>query len=240
MRSSLCCSLFAISIFSAVPAAAQVGGPSVVVVNSATYSTDAPLAPGMLATAFGEFPGVTEAVASDPGVRTLGNAQVLVNGTAAPLLYVSSRQINFVVPMELRVRQSAEIAITVNGNVVASSGVQVADRSPLLFVQSADALRPALALMPNGALNGTNNRASAGDRVTLFVTGFGRDTDFDAAGVMIGLDQIRVERVRTDPSLPGVRLIDFIVPQRTGGAGPAPIAVHAGGSASNTVTIQVQ
>jgi uncharacterized protein (TIGR03437 family) len=78
---------------------------SVVMVSSASYDR-AGLAPGSLATAFGENLATGTASAADedpvkPGVQLptiLSGTTVRVNGAAAPLLFVSPKQVNFVIP----------------------------------------------------------------------------------------------------------------------------------------------
>ena len=95
----------------------SVGGPLVgpnAVVNAASYSTDATLSPGSLASLFGlSLASSTAGATSLPLPATLGGVQVLVNGTPAPLLYVSPTQINFQIPYE---------ALGGNATVVVVSG----------------------------------------------------------------------------------------------------------------------
>lgn len=66
--------------------------------NAASYSPG--LSPGGLAAMFGASLSAVERAASAPfpGALSLAGTQVLLNGSAVQLLYVSDRQINFVVP----------------------------------------------------------------------------------------------------------------------------------------------
>ena len=66
-------------------------------VNAADYSTN--LAPGALASAFGvDLAIATEQAKSTPLPTELAGTRVLVNGKAAPLLFVSPAQINYQIP----------------------------------------------------------------------------------------------------------------------------------------------
>jgi uncharacterized protein (TIGR03437 family) len=128
----------------------------------------------------------------------------------------------------------------VNGNRVAETTVRFEQMNPVLFVRGNGGARPALALMPNQQVNDIGNRARAGERVTLAVTGFPGEADLSGAGVMVGLEHVRAERVRRDAAMPGLWLLDFIMPERSGTAAQVPVAVHAAGAASNTVSLWVE
>src|ERR1700730_10491106 len=81
------------------------------VVNAASYSAGS-LAPGSLATLFGS--GLTTATAVAPGYPlpvSLGDANVYVNGVAAPLVFVSPGQINFQVPWETPIGPGSVVLI---------------------------------------------------------------------------------------------------------------------------------
>ena len=80
------------------PPVAFAGG----VVNNGTFGSGESLAQGDIAAVFGDqFTYDDPAAASTlPLGTTLGNVQVLVNGKAAPLYYVSPGQINFEIPID--------------------------------------------------------------------------------------------------------------------------------------------
>ena len=74
--------------------------PNLGVVNAASYAPV--LTPGGLATIFGYgLASASTSATSLPLTNVLGGTQVTVGGMLAPLLYVSSSQINFQVPWEL-------------------------------------------------------------------------------------------------------------------------------------------
>jgi uncharacterized protein (TIGR03437 family) len=217
-------------------ATAQVGG-RLVIVNSATYAEHEPLAPSTLATAFGQFPGVME---SHPAAThfpiTLGNAQVLIGGTPAPLLYSSARQINFLVPPSVRPGAS-EIAVTVGGNPIASATVMVERSRPQIFLRTLDAARSAAVLNANGTLNTDENRAVPGELVTILVTGLGSVSDATSAGAMLALNRIDALSLVADVAVPGLWRLQIRVPEVSG---QAPLAIYANGAASNTASVWIR
>jgi uncharacterized protein (TIGR03437 family) len=80
------------------PPVASAGG----VVNNGTFAGGEPLAQGDIAAVFGnqfDF-DAPQSAPSVPLLTTLDGIQVLVNGTAAPLYYVSPGQINFEIPID--------------------------------------------------------------------------------------------------------------------------------------------
>jgi len=80
------------------------------VVNAASF-TEGPVAPGEIITIFGDNIGPVTPAASTPGddgfiPKALGGVAASFDGALAPLLYVSSSQINAIVPSPLRQRSA--------------------------------------------------------------------------------------------------------------------------------------
>lgn len=110
----------------------QPGSAAPATVNGASFGS--PISPGEWATVFGDFSGVAPALADPlPYKTSLGGAQVQVNGVPAPLLAVSTSQINFQVPSATPIG-SAPIAIGVPGKVVTTGTAQVVSSSPGIFL----------------------------------------------------------------------------------------------------------
>lgn len=87
------------------------------VVNIATFANE-PIAQGDILAVFGDqfaSAGSTYTNSGTPLASQLGTTQVLVNGVAAPLYYVSRQQINFQVPYSTAVAQIATIQVVSNG-----------------------------------------------------------------------------------------------------------------------------
>ena len=113
------------------------------IVNSASYQGT--LAPGSWATLFGTGLASTEATASSvPLPRSLAGISVFVNGIAAPLRYVSARQINFVVPFEIAVSGSTVVPVkVVSQTESASYNLRLVTRAPAVFTQDGTPSGPA-------------------------------------------------------------------------------------------------
>jgi uncharacterized protein (TIGR03437 family) len=136
-------------------------------------------APGMLATIF-SFPGApfgerTAAFSTAPISSVLGDVQVTVGGTPAPLMLVSPSQINFQVPgaTPVNVLQEIQVSQVSTGQVLASWLFQIAVESPGLFTADGSGSGQVAAVNQDGSLNNGANPAKAGSVVTLYATGQG-------------------------------------------------------------------
>jgi uncharacterized protein (TIGR03437 family) len=117
----------------------------------------------------------------------------------APLLYVSSTQINVQVPFEIKTRASTVMQLSFNGSVPGTRLFAVAPENPGMFVASKvagftcgdETAGPSLlafAINDDGTLNSCANPAKAGSLVSLFVNGIGTSGGNLATGALNGLD----------------------------------------------------
>jgi len=138
------------------------------VVNAASFK--APISAGSIAALFGTNLSAGTAEASTVPLPTqLTGTQVLVNGVAVPLFFVSPGQINFQVPVETA-GQSATVQVI---NALGASTVitvPLASAAPGLFVGGDGNV---IAQDSEWALVTTANPAKAGDVVVMYGTGFG-------------------------------------------------------------------
>jgi uncharacterized protein (TIGR03437 family) len=141
------------------------------VVNGATF-TPGPLALNAIGTIFGKGLSFFDAAAAPAGTlpTELGFVRVLVNNNRAPLLYVSSRQINFLVPPSLR---PGEVNVQVDRQGLYGPSVQVtlAAAAPALFCDDNKYLLAQHGL--GNRLVDIDNPAAPGEIVVLYGTGFG-------------------------------------------------------------------
>jgi uncharacterized protein (TIGR03437 family) len=206
------------------------------VVNSATLEPDRPLSPLMLVAAFGQFLGVITASAASP-LDTLGNAQVLVAGLRAQVLYTSPTQINFALPAAVE-PGDALIRIVVSGNIIAETEVVIQPASPAVFLRDADPARQAAAAInANGTANSQFAPARPGEEITLPVTGFGVLDDGAVVGAMVRLERRDAAVSRT--ATPGLLHVRVRIPDGSP-TGQTPMAVFVNGAESNTVSVWVQ
>jgi uncharacterized protein (TIGR03437 family) len=147
-------------------------------------------APGMLATIFAfpaaPFGGTTALFTGTPIASTLGDVQVSVGGTPAPLLYASAGQINFQVPGATPVGGLEEIQVSrvSTSQVLASWLFQIDGQSPGLFTVDGSGSGQVAALNQDGSLNNGANPAKAGSVVTLYATGQGPASGMPADGAI--------------------------------------------------------
>lgn len=135
-----------------------------VTVNSASFGDGAPVAPGSLASLFGNFTNAATAVAPTlPLPTTLGNVEVVVGGRVAPLLYVSPTQINFQVSGRLETPGQALAEIKVNGTTAGRAHVTTLPGSPGVFVATDRDFR----------LISANAPVRRGEPIIIFATGHG-------------------------------------------------------------------
>jgi len=122
-----------------------------------------------------------------PYPKTLGDVQVLVNNTPAPLTYVSPTQINFVVPWGAPTNGSANIQVikVSTGQVLAAGSVQMNSVSPGIFNDTANTSNAHQAAVINnkdGSINSPTNPAARGDIVQIYATGLGPVSETPADG----------------------------------------------------------
>jgi uncharacterized protein (TIGR03437 family) len=175
----------------------------------------------------------------------LADVQVLVNGAAIPLEYVSANQINAVFSttatsglVQVTVKNSGGSAVT---NVLLSAAVP--EIFTLNFMGAGDA---AAINGVTGAVVSATNPLHAGDFLTLFLTGLGATTTqagLDYAQtqptITVGAQSCKVTFAGRAPTIPGVDQINCVVPSGVSGSALA-VLVTSAGRVSNIVNLAVQ
>jgi len=210
------------------PAAPSIGS----VVNGASNQVG-PIASGELVVVYGAGLGPGQlAQAGGSSISELAGVNVLFNGVAGQILYVSSGQVSAVAPLGLA-GTSVQVVVT-SGNLSSDAvSALVATAVPALFTRDDSGSGQAAAINQDGSLNGAGNPAPAGTTITLLATGTATFTP----SVTMGGQTATV--LSTSSSAPGVIAIAVQVP---GGlaAGSVPVVVQAGGiSSPNGVTVAV-
>jgi uncharacterized protein (TIGR03437 family) len=152
-----------------------------VTVASSASLLPGPLAPGEI---FSIFAGAAQSMGPNAAVgggfdasgllaTTLGGVQVLFNGTAAPLFYVQSQQINAQVPYEMAGQTSAQLQIVYRGATVAQVQIPLGEANPALFTLN-NGTGNAVAVNQDGSINSAQNPAARGSLVVLYATGEGQ------------------------------------------------------------------
>jgi len=229
----------------------QVAAPQISVngvVNAASFGP--PISAGSLATVFAaNVTGVT-ASASEPLPNSLADVSVSVNGVNAPLLYVTSTQVNFQVPWAT-VQGLASVAITVNGVVSNSVTVPIVTAAPGLFSYGSGR---AVVQNFDFTLNSPSNPAKAGSTIMAYLTGSGAVNPPIADGApapttplinitsphsaTIGSASAQVSFAGLAPGFVGLVQMNIVVPSGLA-KGDYPLTVTIAGQQSNSALVSV-
>ena len=147
------------------------------VVNAASFApVGAPLSPGGFFTLFGSGLAAATTVASTlPFPTTLGNVQVLINNTPAPLYLTSAGQISALVPLTAT-GTTASIVVVNNGQRSNTAEIPLAKSSPGIFTIPPAGTGPGALLHANFTLVNAASPAKRGETILLFLTGLGAVT----------------------------------------------------------------
>jgi uncharacterized protein (TIGR03437 family) len=212
--------------------ASALGKPSVAasgVVNAASYQMG--LSPGAIATIFGANFGS-------------GTVNLLLNGQSVPVMYSSTRQINFVVPEETTPGRAELVVRTSTG---ASDAVQVPVRTiqPGIFFDAATGFG---AVLTAGTGQVTQVRpATRSDTIEIYATGLG-GTTIAASGhrvtttrpeVFIGGVPADVTFSGLAPGFVGLYQVNARMPAVTA-AGAVSLVLRSAGETSNEVRIAIR
>ena len=157
---------------------------------------------------------------------TLAGVQVLFNGKAGTPIYVSSTQINVIVPYEVAGQATTSMVVQYLGGSSAAFNLSVAVRSPGIYTLNSAGLQAA-ALNQNGSVNGTGANgtayASPDTTVVFFATGGGQTSPASLTG-----------------SVTPIGSILYKVPNVTATVGGQPAVVEFAGGAPGLVAGVIQ
>jgi uncharacterized protein (TIGR03437 family) len=156
----------------------------------------------------------------------LGQAtSVTVNGTTAPLLYVSATELHAQVPFNID-SGAATLLVTSNGNTVASVGVTIQIVAPGLFL--GDQGR-AMVENPDGSLNSSRQPTAVGSEIVAYLTGLGAvgsDSQVsENVTATVGGKDANVVFAKTVPAMAGLYQVHLIVPDLAPGDYPLRVSV---------------
>ncbi len=152
--------------------------PSASVINAANQIPGRALAPGTIASLFGQGGVISEELVTGPGnpvSREVAGIQVLVNDRPAPIFAVAGNQVNFVIPQDTPSNGTVpvEVVRTSTGQVVCAGVVSMAAVSPGLFTSAASGDGQVAAINEDGSINSEQAPVGRGKVISLFGTGFG-------------------------------------------------------------------
>jgi uncharacterized protein (TIGR03437 family) len=147
-----------------------------VVANGARWDVGVPVGLGSWSVLGGDgFSTDTKAATSVPLLTSLAGRELVINDQLqAPLLFVSPKQVNFLLPSKAPVGlQRIAVRAADTGELIAGGSVSVATYSPGFFTQDQNGQGQAAALNQDNTRNSASNPASLGSVVQMFGTGQG-------------------------------------------------------------------
>ena len=217
------------------------------------------MAPGELVTLFGS--GIGPAAAQQPSGSVtspvLGGTSVLFDGTAAPLLYAGSNQINAIVPYVVSGKTATQLTITAQGKTIAAVTQAVAATAPAIFTLNFTGSGAGAILNQDSSVNSPSNPAVKGTVISIFASGAGQTNppgvDGQVAGtilpvpllpvtVQIGGLNAKVSYAGAAPGLiSGVTQVNALIPSGVNSGSAIPVVLTVGGVSSQAgVTIAIQ
>ena len=240
------------------------------IVSGATFTTG--ISPGSLTSLFGTDMASTTATASLSPLASslavnnsagsggfslptiLANTQVLVNGTPAPLLYVSPDQINFEMPVDVSV-PSVQIVVASDDVPSDSESVQIAPEAPAIFTNPPGGSGQGIILNQDFSLNSAANPAAPGSIIMIYATGLGPVTPAVSSGqpggtsplsttvntpvVLIDNLPAKVLFSGLAPGFVGLYQVNVQIPPITNSSSACSLQIQLGGQSSNIVTLAV-
>ncbi len=216
------------------------------------------LVPGELISIYGSGIGPATPVTAQAGQNLpneLGGVRVIIDGIAAPLLYVSSTQVEAQVPYAEIVGTLARIFVNYDGQNSPEATFLVQSALPGLYVSPGT--KDVSAINQDGTINSANNPAPRGSTIALYCTGLGDTTLLIPAGVLAPLDQLiytlfpvgasiggseaQVTFAGLAPGYAGLYQVNAVIPSGIGTGAQEVFVTAANGSSSQVgATIYVQ
>jgi uncharacterized protein (TIGR03437 family) len=238
----------------------QTAKPKVAAITNVASYGNGPISPGEMVVIFGSAMGpaqVTTAELDSQGrvSSNLSQVQVLFDGTAAPLIYVSSTQISAMVPYGLVGKSTTQLQVVYQG--ASSDPVQktVAASAPGIFTADSSGIGQAAMTNADGSYNTASTPAAPGSYVTFYLTGEGQTTPPGSDGniatstanvalpvtVLIAGRTVQLLYAGSAPgNVNGFAQINAVIPADMQYGGNLPLAVQIGGISSQTgVTLAV-
>jgi uncharacterized protein (TIGR03437 family) len=242
--------------------------PAPVVTSVLNAASDLPgsISPGEIISIFGtnigpSTPQGLTLTSAGTVATTLGNTTVTVNDVEAPLIYVSSGQINAIVPYEISGQATANLVVNSNGTPSATLPLGVAATAPAIFSLSQGGNGQGAILNHDFSVNGSGNPAAKGSTVLIYATGEGVLSPQPATGsvtsssgptypvpaatpitVTIGGQTAQILYAGESPGLvSGVLQVNVKIPPNVGsGSQPVVLTVGSASSSAQNITVAVQ
>ncbi len=225
--------------------AANVNAIPVTTVDGAKYGTGA--APNSIAAAFGtKLASTTVSATTTPLPFTLDGTSVYVNGVPARLFFVSTTQVNYLMPEGTPSGPTQVVVVAKDGSV--SRGlVNVTSSSPGIFTRLANGLGAPAAVAGTDGTNfptlmsnadGTAVAIDAGSFVSIFGTGFRYASG--AMAMSIGGTAVTPLGFAAQSQFAGVDQANVQIPTSMAGKGDVDLTLTVDGKTSNVVKLKIK
>jgi uncharacterized protein (TIGR03437 family) len=228
------------------------------VVSAASFAPAGnPISPGEFIAIFGSGLAKSTQTATAPfPTGGVNGVTVLINGKSAPIYFVSTGQINCLVPYSTQ-GPTATVVVQ-NGGASNTVTVPVAATSPGIYAYpNLNGIGPGAILHATGALNGTVvsaiSPATSGETVSVYLTGLGTVNNSPADGtavkdanstttvqpaVYVAGVPAKVLYSGLAPNYPGLYQLNITLPAPLPASGPLPLAILTPNAYHDQVTIQ--
>ncbi|MEO8596114.1 MAG: hypothetical protein ABI759_22535 [Candidatus Solibacter sp.] len=225
------------------------------VINAASFAPPGnPIAPGQFISLFGTGLARSNQTATPPYPPTLNGVTVLINNKQAPIYFVSSGQLNVLVPFSTT-GPTATIVVQNSGANSNTVTVPVAATSPGVYALDQSGSGNGAILHADYSLVNAAKPAIAGETVLIFLTGLGTltpsltdgtagnsstfyraDTDLT---VYVGGQPGNVSFKGQAPGFPGLYQVNVTLPQFLRASGNLPLALQTSTAYHDQVDIPI-
>ncbi|HWB85333.1 MAG TPA: hypothetical protein VG675_14415 [Bryobacteraceae bacterium] len=231
------------------------------VVNPASWTANAPVAPGGFLSIFGSNLATgSSSAAVLPFLPQMGGTRVLMGNEPLPLQYTGSGQINALVPYDVPVNSTQQLVVERNGvSYSLPETVLVSAAQPAVFTQdqSGKGAGAIVVVKADGTqfLNTSATPAGSGDALEIFCTGLGAvtpavpagsaapasppATTVNAVSVQIGGQTVTPFFAGLAPGFAGLYQVNILVPTGIPAAVDVPLVLSVAGVHSPPVTVAV-
>jgi uncharacterized protein (TIGR03437 family) len=232
----------AATVLTAVVKAGPIISPKGVICAAGPAPFPYDVAPGAYVSVYGSNLASATTSATQPYPTQIGDVQVLVNGIAQPVVFVSAGQINFVYANAT----PGVTQLTVkNANGQNTVNVRVAPAVPSIFLLDANSTAAAVDVT-TGAVVSASTPFHSGNIMSLYLTGLGATTLTNGLNyaqivptVTVGGQSCPVLYAGRSPGFAGLDQINCTIPALAAGSA-LPVVVTSNGRASNTAYIPLQ
>lgn len=229
-----------------VAPAADVNSVAAATVSAAKFTAGA--SPDSIASLFGTR--LASATVSAPATGALPTAldgtSVYVNGAAAPLFFVSTGQINYLVPSSTAAGP-AQVVVLAKDGAVSRGMVNITQSSPAIFTRTANGAGAPAAVasadgttfnIPMSNADGTPVAIDAGNTVMLFGTGFRYSST--AMTMSVGGTAVTPMGFAAQSQFFGLDQANVQIPAGMAGRGDVDLTLTVDGKVSNVVKLRIK